>query len=89
LTTIPNLSLLHALAFNDNKLYVSETIEIPDRLPETKVLRSFDLQNLTWTEGNDNHDKKKINENHSTTIPSSSRMKQTVDIKTNRNLPVK
>jgi hypothetical protein len=88
LTIIPNLNLSHALLFNDNKLYVSETIEIPDRLPETKILCSFDLRNLNWIDGKDDHDKKKINEKNSIPITPSSKTKQTIDIKTSGNLPV-
>ncbi len=86
LTTIPNLKLLHALSFNDNKLHVSETIELPDRLPETNILRSFDLQKLIWIEGKNNTDKK----DSSPITPSilSPDTHKTIDIKINRNIPV-
>jgi len=88
LTIIPNLNLSHALSFNDNKLYVSETIEVPNQLPETKILRSFDLQNLNWTNGEDDNDKKKINEKNSATSSLAPETKKTIDIKASENLPV-
>jgi hypothetical protein len=53
LTIIPNLQLSHALLFNDNKLHISETIELVDQLPVTNILRSFDLENLIWTDANE------------------------------------
>lgn len=59
LTIIPNLTLLHALSFNDNKLHVSETTDLPDQIPDTKILRSFDLKNLVWIEGDEIATKKK------------------------------
>ena len=67
LTTIPNLTLLHALSFNDNKLHVSETTDLPDQIPDTKILRSFDLKNLVWIEGDENVIKKK-NEGKNSTL---------------------
>jgi hypothetical protein len=95
LTTIPNLDLSHALLLNENKLHVSETIELPDQLPETKVLRSFDLQKLIWTESKNDTDNGKMNEKNSMPItPSSSPYnrspdtKKTTDVKTNRNIQV-
>lgn len=64
LTTIPKLELAHALSFNDNKLHVSETIELPDQLPVTNILRSFDLRKLFWTnEQNDINHKKLMEQN--------------------------
>jgi hypothetical protein len=78
------LKLSHALLLNENKLHVSETIELPDQLPETKVLRSFDLRKLIWTDAKNDTDNRKINEKNSTPItPSSS-----TDVKTNRNIQV-
>jgi len=95
LTTIPNLDLSHALLLNENKLHVSETIELPDQLPETKVLRSFDLRKLIWTESKNDTDNRKMNEKNSMPItPSSSPYnlspdtKKTTDVKTNRNIQV-
>lgn len=79
LTTIPDLTLLHALSFVDNKVHVSETTDLPDQIPDTKILRSFDLQNLVWIEGHENIIKKKTEEkksalklpsHHSTNLPS-------------------
>lgn len=66
LTTIPNLTLLHALSFTDNKVHVSETTDLPDQIPDTKILRSFDLQNLVWIEGHENIIKKKHEQKNST-----------------------
>lgn len=95
LTTIPNLDLSHALLLNENKLHVSETIELPDQLPETKVLRSFDLRKLIWIESKNDTDNRKMNEKNSTLItPSSSPYnlspdtKKTTDVKTNQNIQV-
>jgi hypothetical protein len=88
-TTIPNLELSHALSFNDNKLHVSETIEVPDQLPVTNMLRSFDLQKLIWTNSKNNIDDRKINDQNSMkTIPSKSPLIASPDIKNNRNVQV-
>ncbi|CAF0914709.1 unnamed protein product [Adineta steineri] len=59
-TTIPDLELSHALSFNNDKLHISEIIELPNELPMTNILRSFDLQKLIWTNGKDNNDNKRI-----------------------------
>ena len=53
LTVIPHLQLSHVLSFSQNKLYVNEVREGTDNLAVSKVLRSFDLQKKTWTEGQD------------------------------------
>jgi hypothetical protein len=89
------LDLSHALLLNENKLHVSETIELPDQLPETKVLRSFDLRKLIWIESKNDTDNRKMNEKNSTLItPSSSPYnlspdtKKTTDVKTNQNIQV-
>ncbi len=90
LTTIPNLELSHALSFNDNNLHVSETIELPDQLPVTNILRSFDLEKLIWT-----NPKNDLNEQNSTqTNPVKSPLtllpnaKRSAEIKTNQNIQV-
>lgn len=91
LTIIPNLDLSHALSFNDNKLHVSETIELPDQIPITNILRSFDLRKLIWTSDSKNDiNNKKINEKNSrqTTPLSSLDANNITKIKTNRNLQV-
>lgn len=51
LTIIPHLQLSHVLSFSQNKLYVNEVKEGTNNLSVSKVLRSFDLQKKTWTEG--------------------------------------
>ncbi len=67
---------------NDDKLHVSETIELPDQLPETKILRSFDLQKLIWIDGTNDTDNRKMTEKNSTPItPSSSPIKLSPDTK--------
>ena len=91
LTTIPNLELSHALSFNDNKLHVSETIEVPDQLPVTNILRSFDLQKLIWTNAKDDVDNRKLKEQNLTqksllNLPLDA--KKPAEIKTNRNIQV-
>ena len=87
LTTIPNLKLLHALSFNDNKLHVSETIELVDQSPVTNVLRSFDLEKLIWADGNEqNSTSNKVHNDRQTTPLSSPDIKE---LKTNRNIQVK
>jgi hypothetical protein len=90
LTTIPNLELSHALSFNDNNLHVSETIDLPDQLPVTNILRSFDLEKLIWT-----NPKNDLNEQNSTqTNPVKSPLtllpnaKRSAEIKTNQNIQV-
>ncbi|CAF0900338.1 unnamed protein product [Didymodactylos carnosus] len=51
-TDIPELELLHGLSYNDNKLHISETTEIPGKPPLTNILRSYDLQTGVWKEEN-------------------------------------
>ncbi|CAF2435263.1 unnamed protein product [Rotaria sp. Silwood2] len=73
LTTIPNLELSHELSFDDHKLHVSETIELPDQIPTINHLYSFDLRKFSWINTtNDTDDNRKINTRNSTrTTPSS------------------
>ena len=52
LTIIPHLELKHALSFNDNRLHINETAELPNQLPITTILRSFDLGKLIWIDAN-------------------------------------
>jgi len=90
LTTIPNLELSHALSFNDNNLHVSETIELPDQLPVTNILRSFDLEKLIWT--NPNNDLNEQNSTQTNPVKSpltlSPNSKRSAEIKTNQNIQV-
>ncbi|CAF1013634.1 unnamed protein product [Didymodactylos carnosus] len=61
-TDIPELELLHGLSYNDNKLHISETTEIPGKPPLTNILRSYDLQTGVWKEEN-NERRPKIKNN--------------------------
>jgi hypothetical protein len=90
LTTIPYLELSHALSFNDNNLHVSETIELPDQLPVTNILRSFDLEKLIWT--NPNNDLNEPNSTQTNRLKSPVTLlpnaKRSAEIKTNQNIQV-
>lgn len=71
LTTIPNLELSHALSLNENKLNVSETIELPNQEPETNILRTFDLEKRMWIDAENDTDTRKMNKKNSTLTTSS------------------
>lgn len=61
-TTIPNLKLTNELTFDDHKLHVSESIEIPGQIPKINPICSFDLQKLIWIDkanDTDNHNNKR------------------------------
>ena len=96
LTTIPNLELSHELLFYDNKLHVIETIELSDETQITNILRSFDLQKLTWidTKNSTDGDRKPNRQKPVEKIPSSSSLTVSSDAdrfettKLKRNAPV-